>query len=577
MKNFTFSLAAALALAAPVYAGSNDQAKIAAHLAPSPTGKAPQPCARIESPPCNPGDTTLVVRGSIGQNYDVFLLVADGSPIAGVAGASFGISYNGEEGTGLDISSWTLCADLEFPGGPAGISWPGSGSGNVITWDRTNSCQDESSVGDHDAGVTTLLGVLSVYAYSHDLLSITPRQYVTMHDLQVVDCTSSASNIAYPEHVAKIEFGTGTNAFDPCFSADSLAPGTSNISNEGEYSENSGGLIKVTWIAPGDDGFEGGPANRYELRYSSQPVSINNWLSAQLAGELMEPGWPRSQESTEIRGLTPGCRYFMALKTFDNSGNESDLSNVLVVTVPDYPSSFVARIPRNGAEVWVSGNSIESDSIEFSYDGANLTISRYPIDLYPSASVTREEQLRALNSLGSSIPAIQTAVKAGRSLMTASNEWRMTRINLINRAREFFSRSGIKAASDFLRMSSLVQDVHDSGTTVYVTFSGKLVAEVYDLADAHASSLSPGRGSAELASRLRDGVRAHLILPGAEQLMVLLTGGGNVSYLAGDSREQASAQIRHLRSGGSLSTMPKGPLDRDSGALEFVRKEGARP
>jgi hypothetical protein len=201
-------------------AGSNDQAKIAAHLQVPITGKgAPPVCEQAELPPCNPVESHLSVQGDIGTGYYLYLLVLDGDAEAGVAGASFGISY----GETLLVRSWVLCADLEFDGGPEGSPWPSSGSGNVITWNSDSRCQNSPAVGDSSGGVTAVLGAFYVYAYAEDNFYVTKRLYAPTPDLDVADCSAVSSHLSFPNAAGMVAFG-GLTGFDPCTEEESLPP-----------------------------------------------------------------------------------------------------------------------------------------------------------------------------------------------------------------------------------------------------------------------------------------------------------------------------------------------------------------
>jgi len=189
-------------------AGTNDNSKIAVHLQEIPTGKGPSICDRAETPPCNSGESSLVIQGTLGVGYDLYFLVQDGDSVGGVAGASFGISY----GSNLFIGTWTLCGDLDFSGGPAGITWPQSGSGNSITW---SDCENTPAVGDSSGDVTAVLGALYVYAYSHDVLQITKRNYVPNPDIQVANCAAEPSDVFFPEFAGSAAFGDSIG-YSPC-------------------------------------------------------------------------------------------------------------------------------------------------------------------------------------------------------------------------------------------------------------------------------------------------------------------------------------------------------------------------
>ena len=83
----------------------------------------------------------------------------------------------------------------------------------------------------------------------------------------------------------------------------------------------------LTWTAPGDDGATG-TAQAYEIRRSMTTITEVNWAAAT---QVPSPPTPKAGGSTEtsmVRGLSAGALYFFALKTIDDAGNRSALSNV---------------------------------------------------------------------------------------------------------------------------------------------------------------------------------------------------------------------------------------------------------
>lgn len=92
--------------------------------------------------------------------------------------------------------------------------------------------------------------------------------------------------------------------------------------------------VTVFWTAPGDDG-NTGTASNYDMRYSTSNITAGNWSSASTATSEPAPSVAGSAESMTITGLLADTQYFIALKTSDEAGNESGLSNVVTVTTGD--------------------------------------------------------------------------------------------------------------------------------------------------------------------------------------------------------------------------------------------------
>jgi hypothetical protein len=90
----------------------------------------------------------------------------------------------------------------------------------------------------------------------------------------------------------------------------------------------------ITWTAVGDDGLLG-TASTYDIRISTVPITPESWtLAVQLDGEPT-PQVAGSLETYILRNLEVGRLYYVALKTADEVPNWSEISNVLVVLIPD--------------------------------------------------------------------------------------------------------------------------------------------------------------------------------------------------------------------------------------------------
>ena len=89
--------------------------------------------------------------------------------------------------------------------------------------------------------------------------------------------------------------------------------------------------ITLTWTAPGDDGRQD-PADAYRLRHSTDPLSELEWETATEAEGTSAPAMPGNREQLTIQGLEPDQQYYFALKTVDDGGNLSGLSNVVSAT-----------------------------------------------------------------------------------------------------------------------------------------------------------------------------------------------------------------------------------------------------
>ncbi|MFH1144937.1 MAG: fibronectin type III domain-containing protein [Candidatus Eisenbacteria bacterium] len=85
--------------------------------------------------------------------------------------------------------------------------------------------------------------------------------------------------------------------------------------------------ITLQWTAPADNG-PSGMADSYDLRYGEAPLTGSAWDSA-LVAVAPAPLSAGTSQNAKISGLHPATRYYFALRSEDDSANESELSNVL--------------------------------------------------------------------------------------------------------------------------------------------------------------------------------------------------------------------------------------------------------
>ncbi len=104
--------------------------------------------------------------------------------------------------------------------------------------------------------------------------------------------------------------------------------------------------IALTWTAPGDDSLTG-QATRYDLRRSLAPIStLADFQAATSVTGVSSPAPAGSTESALVTGLTPNTTYWFALRTVDEAGNWSGLSNIASgSTLPSSDATRPAPVP----------------------------------------------------------------------------------------------------------------------------------------------------------------------------------------------------------------------------------------
>jgi len=87
------------------------------------------------------------------------------------------------------------------------------------------------------------------------------------------------------------------------------------------------GEISLIWTAPGDDGSDG-IADSYVIKYNTEMITTANWDGLPSSDNPPSPLPAGSEQTAVIASLNPGNLYYVAIRTYDEFSNESDLSNV---------------------------------------------------------------------------------------------------------------------------------------------------------------------------------------------------------------------------------------------------------
>ena len=107
------------------------------------------------------------------------------------------------------------------------------------------------------------------------------------------------------------------------------------------------GEVVLDWTASGDDGNTGQAAS-YEIRFSLGTITSVNYSEASIYASPPSPSPAGSDQELVVTSLSPGEQYYFAIKTFDDVGLVSGLSNV---------SSAVSQLDFGTGDTTVGGSS----------------------------------------------------------------------------------------------------------------------------------------------------------------------------------------------------------------------------
>jgi chitodextrinase len=166
--------------------------------------------------------------------------------------------------------------------------------------------------------------------------------------------------------------------------------------------------VGLVWTAPGDDG-NFGTASAYELRMmTAQPINDANWTQASVVPGLPAPAAAGTRQRVTVRNLVRGTTYWFAIKTVDDSGNWSGISNVVrwdwvVDTAPPSSPSGLGAALEGTDEVRVHWSANSEPDL------AGYSVYRATDQAGPFARLTGAP-ITSTQFLDSSIPVGATAV-----------------------------------------------------------------------------------------------------------------------------------------------------------------------
>ncbi|MGA1841290.1 MAG: fibronectin type III domain-containing protein [bacterium] len=132
--------------------------------------------------------------------------------------------------------------------------------------------------------------------------------------------------------------------------------------------------ITLTWTSPGADL----PDSYYDIRYSTSKITDDNWdLANQVQGEPL-PQEAGISQSMIVSLLSPATSYFFAMKTHNNEGVFSNLSNVVNIVTAQEPSHIVhisqCGVLSESDTYYILDNNVTCDGTCFTITGSNIIL-----------------------------------------------------------------------------------------------------------------------------------------------------------------------------------------------------------
>lgn len=139
--------------------------------------------------------------------------------------------------------------------------------------------------------------------------------------------------------------------------------------------------LTLSWTAPADGAIA---AMNYDLRYSEQPITEENFYNATGFSGLPNPLPPGSNESFVVFGLNPGTTYNFAIKASDYHGNTSAISNIaegttlpppIIAVTPDQLAAHLLTAGADTLSLTVSNTGLGELTFNISIDNPDGRVS----------------------------------------------------------------------------------------------------------------------------------------------------------------------------------------------------------
>jgi len=137
----------------------------------------------------------------------------------------------------------------------------------------------------------------------------------------------------------------------------------------------------LSWTAPGEGAENNGAVSYYDLRYSENEITEENFSEA--TQYPIRHALPAGEtENIIVNGLHPGTTYYVALKSKDYYGNFSELSNIVQITTEnaphiEFPEEINYVINRNAVDNQQKAVTIKNSGQEVLDYSIDLNITSY--------------------------------------------------------------------------------------------------------------------------------------------------------------------------------------------------------
>jgi WD40 repeat protein len=141
--------------------------------------------------------------------------------------------------------------------------------------------------------------------------------------------------------------------------------------------------VTLSWTAPKDIG----PVERvasYDIRYAENRAQLEDWNRARPVRHALTPHEPGTLESMVIDNLSINSAYYVGIRSADQHGNVSDISNIVRAsttdTIPPQPLTDVQMVSATENAVTIRWTVVEDDAAHDTPEIYEVRYALAPID-----------------------------------------------------------------------------------------------------------------------------------------------------------------------------------------------------
>ncbi len=142
--------------------------------------------------------------------------------------------------------------------------------------------------------------------------------------------------------------------------------------------------IRLSWTATGDDGQQG-QASAVHIRLAPTLNQLKGWEQAIDIPNSLQPSLAGTKDSFTITGLKPDSTFFVALKSVDDFGNTSDMSNIVRASTkdaePPAPITDLRVVSSESGNIFLEWTAVGEDGMQGQAKTYDLRYAPDPVTL----------------------------------------------------------------------------------------------------------------------------------------------------------------------------------------------------